>query len=222
MIHIWLLKSVANVRGACELPLRDAPSKFYWKRGRRPSRGECISWTSFEWLATGKFSIEVPSTWTSKGNTSNMVLIGSNDAVLGQYPPIQSRISYFLSYRKQTYARKFVRLLCKHWCVQSIPIQRLQGFCLSLSLVALRVKFYSHTQGNKWRDGNLVNVGWELTVEPVKAYTVLARIISFIKDNRLFCCSLRINIGQHGVQKNTWHIIQAWINKILKYFSFNK
>ena len=30
--------------------------------------------------------------------------------------------------------------------------------------IAPKVKFCSYSQGNKWRDGNLVNVEWELTV----------------------------------------------------------
>ena len=48
--------------------------------------------------------------------------------------------------------------------IQSIPIQRLQGFCPYVSWVACRVKFCSCTQKNQRRDGNLVKVEWELTV----------------------------------------------------------
>ena len=53
--------------------------------------------------------------------------------------------------------------LC-NWKVQSIPVQRLQGFRPSVFWIAPRVKFSSYTQGNKWKDENLVNVEWELTV----------------------------------------------------------
>ena len=58
----------------------------------------------------------------TEGNPSDMALTRNNNDVLGlsHYPPVQSRISYFLSYRKsdeQTSSAKFDRSLRKHWCV---------------------------------------------------------------------------------------------------------
>ena len=50
--------------------------------------------------------------------------------------------------------------------IQSIPIQRLQGFRPSICFLACKSKISLWAQFRTWRDGNLVNVEWELTVLP--------------------------------------------------------
>ena len=42
--------------------------------------------------------------------------------------------------------------------------------------IAPTVKFCSYTQGNKWRDGNLVNVEWELTLQGSANCTIPSRV----------------------------------------------
>ena len=50
------------------------------------------------------------------------------------------------------------------YVVLSIPIQRLQGFCPSICFLACKSKISLWAQFKTRRDGNLVNVEWELTV----------------------------------------------------------
>ena len=48
--------------------------------------------------------------------------------------------------------------------IQSIPIQRLQGFRPSICFLACKSKISLWAQFKTRKDGNRVNVEWELTV----------------------------------------------------------
>ena len=49
--------------------------------------------------------------------------------------------------------------------IQSVPIQRLQGYHPSICFLACKSKISLWAQFKTRRDGNLVNVEWELTVQ---------------------------------------------------------
>ena len=78
-----------------------------------------------------------------------------------------THVARFISLRRSRYCAHSLPLSLD---VQSIPIQRLQGFRPSVGFFACKSKISLCTQLKTRRDRNLVNVEWELTVHGAATY----------------------------------------------------